>query len=230
MSLLVRIAVVVSSLAFVQAATIDFANIVPFPEAKPTSTENTIGLAFKPQLMVARGCHSYPAVDEDGNVSDGGKSQTLLTINCQGSHYGSQVYGRFAKYKEFWAIMYAWYFPAAGYIRHNWEHAIVWIDRPMKNATISAVSTTSTFSRYDITMPVDSSLIDGTSVKIYYKRLYTARYLKPTTHRGQYQDLVMWNDMPEEVRTALENADFDLADVPMIDDNFLANLEEAYPS
>ncbi|KAG7384875.1 hypothetical protein PHYBOEH_009259 [Phytophthora boehmeriae] len=228
MSLFIRIAVVVSSLALIQAATLDLDDVVPFPESKPTTNENTVALEFKPKLAMGGHCRPYPAVDEDGNVSEGGGN--ILYIRCEGSPHGSQVYGRVAKYKEFWAIMYAWYFPRAGFNSHSWENVIVWLDSLTANATISAVSTTSILGRYDVMSPVDPSVLDGNSLKVYYRKLFGSRSIWPTKHSGIFQDLVMWDDMSEEARTALENADFDSATVPMTDANFLANVEKAYPS
>ncbi|EGZ23123.1 hypothetical protein PHYSODRAFT_445618, partial [Phytophthora sojae] len=52
---------------------------------------------------------------------------------CEGSPFGSQVYGRAAWHNDLYAIVYAWYFPK-GFSgpspsrRHDWVSAVVWLD------------------------------------------------------------------------------------------------------
>ncbi|KAG7380886.1 hypothetical protein PHYBOEH_011286 [Phytophthora boehmeriae] len=229
MSRFFQVAVAISFLlAVIQADTIDFDVVKPFPETKPTTTENEIGLQFKPQLYVNSGCHPYPAVDGDGNIS-GGSPIKFSSKLCKGSQYGSQVYGRSVMYKDVWAIMYAWYFPKDFLSRHSWVNVIVWLDSPSKNATISALSTSGSLGRYRKYSPPEPYMVDGTSVKILYKKQKFVTYKTATSGRGQFQDLVMWSDLTDQAREALETADFGSSEVPMIDDEFLDNLQKAYP-
>ncbi|RLN65859.1 hypothetical protein BBP00_00002575 [Phytophthora kernoviae] len=191
MSFLIRAVVVVSVLAIVQAAQIDFDEVEPFPETKPTTDEYAVGLKFKPQIYVPTwSCYPYPAVDADGNTS-GGSPHSLLGSKCQGSKYGSQVYSRTAVYKDAWAIM--------------------------------------SFGLYRTYAPPGSDKFDGDSVKVRYMNVNGVRYLKTTQESGEFQDLVMWKDLTDEARAALETSDFGLATVPFVDDEFLSNLKKAYP-
>ncbi|KAK1938776.1 hypothetical protein P3T76_008851 [Phytophthora citrophthora] len=45
----------------------------------------------------------------------------------------------------------------------------------------------------------------------------------------EYQDLIMWNQLTDQARTALESADFGDAKVPFNDKNFEAALAQAWP-
>ncbi|KAE8988117.1 hypothetical protein PR002_g21861 [Phytophthora rubi] len=59
----------------------------------------------------------------------------------------------------------------------------------------------------------------------------TATLLGLTTERfGEFQDLVMWEQLTEAARGALSEADFgEKVKVPFIDANFKTNLEASRP-
>ncbi|POM58003.1 NPP1-like protein [Phytophthora palmivora] len=146
------------------------------------------------------------------------------------------MYGRSTEYNGVWAIMYAYYFPRdesatpfyAGR-RHGWEHAIIWLDEKSENATITAVSASRFGNRYSTNAPPESNTVDGSSAKLEkIIMLGTHHYLKDTTFPGQFYDLVMWDDLTNAAREALETTDFNTK-VPIIDDNFLSNLKKADP-
>ncbi|KAG7378611.1 hypothetical protein PHYBOEH_000297 [Phytophthora boehmeriae] len=230
MRLLIRAVVVAFFVAIVHADQIDYDEVEPFPETKPTTSEYAIGLKYQPQLSVIKlNCKPYPAVDADGNTG-GGASFTLLKRNCRESKNGSQVYGRAAVYKDAWAIMYAWYFPSAGIMKtHDWEHVIVWLDGSGKDATLGAVTVPRPFGHYRMYAPPALRWMDGDSIKLRYKNMYGVRYLQATSNIGEYQDLVMWEDMTDKARTALKTTDFGSDAVPILDDEFLGYLRKAYP-
>ncbi|KAK1930763.1 hypothetical protein P3T76_013720 [Phytophthora citrophthora] len=46
---------------------------------------------------------------------------------------------------------------------------------------------------------------------------------------GESQDLIMWNQLTDEARAALESANFEDAQVPFNDKNFETKLQEAWP-
>ncbi|KAK1938770.1 hypothetical protein P3T76_008845 [Phytophthora citrophthora] len=46
---------------------------------------------------------------------------------------------------------------------------------------------------------------------------------------GEYQDLIMWNQLTDQARAALESADFGDAQVPFNDKNFETTLAQAWP-
>ncbi|OWY94930.1 Necrosis inducing protein NPP1, partial [Phytophthora megakarya] len=53
-------------------------------------------------------------------------------------------------------------------------------------------------------------------------------FLMPTPESGPTQDLIMWNQLPDAARTALNTADFGAAHVPFNDANFEQKLKESF--
>ncbi|KAG3242306.1 hypothetical protein PI124_g12848 [Phytophthora idaei] len=109
--------------------------VKPFPEPAPVTISEKAGVKFKPQIQIRTGCVPYPSVNEFGETSGGLQISGNPKGGCRGSGHGSQVYGRSTWINDVWAIMYSWYFPKdspssrMGH-RHDWEHAIVFIDNP----------------------------------------------------------------------------------------------------
>uniref|UniRef100_H3GAZ2 Necrosis inducing-like protein NPP1 type n=1 Tax=Phytophthora ramorum TaxID=164328 RepID=H3GAZ2_PHYRM len=223
------------SLAFAQADVISHDQVVPFTQPTPTTTEQTAGIKFKPQIHISNGCHPYPAVDEAGNTSGGLKPTGSSSAGCKGSGYGSQIYGRITTYEGVYALMYSWYFPKDSPVtglghRHDWEHVVVWVDDiTLDSPSIIAVSP-SAHSGYNIYYPPESNTIDGYSAKVDYSSSWVVvnHALDSTSDSGESQDLIMWDQLTDAARTALENTDFGDANVPMKDGNFLTKLGNAY--
>ncbi|RLN10948.1 hypothetical protein BBO99_00009526 [Phytophthora kernoviae] len=144
---------------------------------------------------------------------------------------GSQVYGRSAWHNNVWAIMYAWYFPNDE-VTHNWENIVVWIDNPaLEEPKVLGISTTSGggYVRYS---PPEKSDFDGDGPQINYDVESSTSYhhgLDTTSRGGDFQDLIMWDQLTEEARAALQNTNFGEAAVPFKDGNFTANLAFAKP-
>ncbi|GMF54345.1 unnamed protein product [Phytophthora fragariaefolia] len=207
----------------------------------------------KPSLNIEDGCHPYPAVNTAGETSGGLKGTGRLDGGCKGSDLGSQVYGRAVWYKDLWAIIYSWYFPKVmredtytlkGH-RHKWVSAVVWLDNPaVEKPNILAVSAwagTNTYStvkngsqecgRYSCT-PDFAEYINGTIAMLSRQMWYHYISLTVTTKRGvgEVQDLIMWEQLTNEARTALSETDFGVdVKAPFIDANLNANLEVARP-
>lgn len=234
MNLRYLLAAAVTLLAGACASVIDHDQVVPFAQPTPTSTSHKAAVKFKPQLHISDGCHPYPAVDSSGNTSGGLKPSGSSSAGCKGSGYGSQIYGRSTWYNGVWAIMYSWYFPkdspstGLGH-RHDWEHVVVWISNPaVDSPTVYAVST-SAHSGYSIYYPPSSSYMDGNSAKIdYFKIIVINHAFRMTSSAGETQDLIMWDQMTDAARTALENTDFGDANVPFKDGNFMTKLASAW--
>lgn len=97
---------------------------------------------------------------------------------------------------------------------------IVWIDNPdLEDPTILGATLHAewNFMKY---VPVDAMYIDDSSVKCVYKySFWTSNTdLELTEDTGGYQDdLIMWEQLPEVSRTALNNS-YD--DVPLKDGVF----------
>jgi hypothetical protein len=221
-------------LVSIRAEKIKYDQVVPFPETAPTTSEAALALKFKPQLHISNGCHPYAAVDADGNTNAGLGVNKLLT-SCKGSPRGSQVYGRVTEYSGAVAIMYAWYFPRDLMVspvwighRHDWEHIIVWVDSLSKNAELLSVTARSLLG-YKVYSPPDADKMDGNSAKIKYTWLiHSQHYLAATTKAGELQDLVMWENLTEPAREALDNTEYFLSMAPVGTDKFLENVAKAY--
>ncbi|KAE9321788.1 hypothetical protein PR003_g17387 [Phytophthora rubi] len=197
---------VAASLVLVQADVISHDEVVPFAQPTATTTEQAAGIKFKPQIHISNGCHPYPAVDKNRNTSGGLKPTGSSSAGCKGSGYGSQIYGRITTFNGVYALMYSC-------------------------PSIIAVSP-SAHSGYNIYYPPESNTIDGFSAKVDYSSswLVVNHALDSTSDAGETQDLIMWDQLTDAARTALENTDFGDANVPMKDANFEAKLANAYYS
>uniref|UniRef100_H3GAX4 Necrosis inducing-like protein NPP1 type n=1 Tax=Phytophthora ramorum TaxID=164328 RepID=H3GAX4_PHYRM len=233
MNFLRLVIVAAGLLAFARAEELDFNSVVPFTETKASTAGYSLALTFKPQLKIVSGCHPYPAVDSEGNTNAG--IDIFSFKSCEGSSLGSQIYGRATTYEDSYAILYSWYFPrdrkgTFGH-RHSWEHIIVWIERTSSTkGALSSVSASTSDGKYFTITPPDTDMVwDKTSVKIQYKAKTFSHYVNVSTESGDFQDLVMWEDMSSAARTALNLNDFGSATVPFKEDTFLDNLKNAYP-
>ncbi|KAG1702254.1 hypothetical protein DVH05_010044 [Phytophthora capsici] len=234
----------VAALVAVQAEVtyIDHDTVKPFPQPKPKTDSEKAAVKYKPQLLVSYGCHPYPAVQADGSVSAGLKGTGPAAGECGGSALGSQVYSRSDWYKDKWAIMYSWYLPkgrpAKYQRRHLWETAVVWIDDPsLANSTILGVSLNYGW-RHKTMAPIESEFLDDSRVKLesYRGFSYPRPKLRFTTHVGETQDLITWEQLTVEAREALSNAEFDSGlikttrrEMPLKDGVFEKRLKDAWP-
>ncbi|TDH71602.1 hypothetical protein CCR75_006150 [Bremia lactucae] len=222
-----------TSIATTPAEKIDFEEVEPFPELEPKTIEGKVALHFKPQLFIKpirKSCHApYPAVNAEGDTSKGIK---VPFVRCWGSPLGSQIYGRMVEYEGYVAIMYAFYFPKDAILLvrvHDWEYAIVWLDSLSVDAKVLAVSTQDTLTHETYHAPFPGYL-DGPNFKLDYTRVYRAQHrLVATAERGTAHNLVMWEDMTEKAREALNKSDFWLTSVPINDDHFQGFVEECFP-
>jgi hypothetical protein len=229
-------AIAVSSVATVRADVLGHDQVAPFPSSQPTSVTNKAAIMYQPQLFINNGCHPYPAVDTNGNTGGGLKPTGSADGDCKGSGLGSQVYGRSTWYNGVWAIMYSWYFPKDspeshfGH-RHDWEHVIVWVDNPANSPGSILAMTPSAHSGYSTYAPPDADMVDGTSVKVEYTSswVFINHHLEGTSTDGETQSLIMWDDMTDAARDALNTVDFGAANVPMNDGNFESKLQKAFP-
>ncbi|GMF23352.1 unnamed protein product [Phytophthora lilii] len=215
--------------------TIDHDQVKPFAQPEPVTISERAGVKFKPQLHIINGCHSYPAVDVDGQTSGGLKIKGAPSAGCKGSGWGSQVYGRSTWYQGVWVIMYCWYFPkdepssGIGH-RHDWEHVLLWIDNPeIKNPKILAV-TPSAHSGYHKYAPPQANTIDGVTTKVAYHSKWPMDHaLESTSEAGDFQDLIMWDQLSDKARQALNSVYWGKANTPMNDGNFMPKLGKAWP-
>ncbi|KAL7684748.1 putative necrosis inducing protein [Plasmopara halstedii] len=214
---------------------LQYDKIKPFPATERDCPINEIALDFQPMLRIESGCHPYPAVDKNGYISDGLGVSHWFT-DCSGSPEGSQVYGRAHVYKGYLAIMYSWYFPrdfmtTPFYVghRHGWEHAILWIGGSTEDAVLLAASVESTLS-YDTYAPVPSKYMESDHIKLEYTWLgVTHHYLTATKESGEFQDLVMWDNLTENAHKSLNEKVSLNFDSPLSDKRFFKALRKSYP-
>lgn len=171
-------------------------------------------------------------------------------FGCVKSPLGSQVYGRATWHNDIWAIMYAWYYPKSfiaveGTGTHDWQNAVVWISNPdVESPKFMGLSTSKksetdymkpditleTFqstSNYDKLTPQLDQYMDGTSVKLISTVILGPLFLRPTATKGVLHDLIMWDQLPDVARTALNSTG--IGEAPFSDANFQKKLGEAWP-
>ncbi|OWZ19526.1 Necrosis inducing protein NPP1 [Phytophthora megakarya] len=215
--------------------TIGHDEVKPFAQPEPVTISEKAGVKFKPQIQIRTGCVPYPAVNDVGETSGGLQTSGSSKGGCRGSGHGSQVYGRGTWIDGYWAIMYAWYFPKdspssrMGH-RHDWEHAIVFLDNPdVPEPKIMACSVSSHSGYYKYN-PCPPWVIDGTSLKVRYKHAWPKNHdLDVTGDAGTFQDLIMWDQLTDDARRALNSVSFGKANTPFNDGTFPHKLKRAWP-
>ncbi|EGZ30344.1 hypothetical protein PHYSODRAFT_264049, partial [Phytophthora sojae] len=100
---------------------------------------------------------------------------------------------------------------ARPYRQHSWENIVVWIDNPaVESPTVLGVSVSQGggYARY---APPYKRNMDGDSPKIKYYLDPEAKdyhWLEVAFFHGDFQDLIMWSQLTEEARTALQGKNF----------------------
>ncbi|POM58114.1 Necrosis inducing-like protein NPP1 type [Phytophthora palmivora] len=132
--------------------------------------------------------------------------------------------------------MYAWYFPKgfwdkSALWRHEWSSAVLWIDNPaVENPKVLAISLSKSNSKYNKEEP--ANLVNNAApILVRSLPAFSNAKLEVTLDtNAQSQDLIMWEQLTDAARTALNDEDnFGRADVPFNDNNFLEWLEQAWP-
>eukprot|EP00644_Phytophthora_capsici_P009136 jgi/Phyca11/5621/fgenesh1_pm.PHYCAscaffold_6_\ len=204
-------------------AIIDHDKVEPFAQPQPVTISENVAVKYKPQLQVSRGCVPFPAVNAAGEISGGLKGSTG-TDGCTEAPLGSQVYGRSA-------------------CRHLWANYVLWLDNPALETPKILVTAippmgfvgmqaiqTSRISRFRYTYNYTGGSDVSTRVCQDYPDNSAWIGLDFTYGDGQYQDLIMWNQLTDQAREALESADFgEDTKVPFNDKNFEAALGHAWP-
>ncbi|ETP45350.1 hypothetical protein F442_08230 [Phytophthora nicotianae P10297] len=234
-------------------ATIDHDKVLPFPQPEPVTISEKAAITFQPQLYIPEGvCVSYPAVNAAGETIGGLKGSNGNDA-CMYAPLGSQVYGRARWFKDLWAIMYAWYFPKDFWAafpthRHDWKSVVVWIDNPdLEMPKIVGVSMSESDTKYNKRLKLFASDFAGfqtmgrrryrtyiygsnTSLRFQYGTTLGHSYLTFSRWDGDYQGLIMWEQLTDEARAALNDGNnFEKAEVPFSDEHYEDHLDEAWP-
>lgn len=207
--------------------------VLPFPEPEAKTISDKAAVKFKPQIHVSEGCQSYPAVNAAGDTTDGLKIEGLADGKCKGSTHGSQVYVRSTWHRGKWATMYAWHFPTytADFERYDWEHVVLWLDNPaVANQTLEAVSIwDELYHEYSRAVPPERRFINGSSLKLDMVKTGPRLNISLSTLDGQFQPLIMWDQMPNKSRSALDTVKWHAWTMPLSDSRFTVALENAWP-
>ncbi|KAG2810718.1 hypothetical protein PC113_g23731 [Phytophthora cactorum] len=234
-------------------ATVDHDKVEPFPQPEPVTISERAAIKFKPQLYTSKiACVPHPAVNAAGEVTGGLKGANGNDA-CQYAPKGSQVYGRARWYKNLWAIMYAWYFPKGFWMRvptrrHDWKSVVVWIDNPdLEIPKIVGVSMSESDTRYRKETKTWPSNFAGyrregprfsrtyiygsnTSLRFEYQMELGSPYLNFAVWDGEYQDLIMWEQLTDSARVAFnDSSNFEKAEVPFSDNHYVDHLDKAWP-
>ncbi|KAE8153640.1 necrosis inducing protein [Aspergillus avenaceus] len=216
--------------AIIPRASIDHDAVVGFDQSVPSGTTGDVYLAYQPYLKVVNGCVPFPAVDAEGNTNAGLAPSGDSNGNCSSST--GQIYVRGGASGDYYALMYAWYFPkdspssGLGH-RHDWEGVIVWISDSTATTAENIVAVCpSGHGGWDCS--TDGFTLSETKPLIrYYSDWPVNHQCGLTDTVGGTQPLVAWESLPSAASTALENTDFGDANVPFKDANWDANLGKA---
>uniref|UniRef100_H3GB92 Necrosis inducing-like protein NPP1 type n=1 Tax=Phytophthora ramorum TaxID=164328 RepID=H3GB92_PHYRM len=219
----------------VDAVAIGHDKVQPFPQPEAVTITEKSGVKFKPQLDIEYGCSPYPAVNAAGETSEG--LETNGVFDCIIPSLSSQVYGRAEWYNDVWAIMYAWYFPkgfwdGTPWWRHDWSNAVVWIDNPAhEKPKVLGLSLSTSENKYGNTYVPAEGIENGTTPTLSRNVLpMRSAALGPAVNPGEFQDLVMWDQLTDAARAALNDQDnFGRTEVPISDDHFPKHLKKAWP-
>ncbi|KAG1707163.1 hypothetical protein DVH05_026359 [Phytophthora capsici] len=255
MNLRLLVATVFAVLAANASATVNHDQIEPFPQPEPVTVSEKAAIKFKPQLYTPKlVCVPFPAVNTAGEIT-GGLKGTNGNDGCKYAPKGAQIYGRAGWYKDLWAIMYSWYFPKGfGWFdsptrRHDWKNIVVWIDNPdLETPKIVGVAMSKSDTDYSKEVKIWPSYFVGyrtegrfssrveylgsnTSLRFEYD---TSDIGNPLMHfapwDGEYQDLIMWEQLTDAARVALNDGkSFEKAEVPFSDEHYEDHLGKAWP-
>ncbi|CAI5727644.1 unnamed protein product [Hyaloperonospora brassicae] len=229
--------------------TIGCDQVKPFAQRKAETVSDKASVKFKPQFSTDNGCQPYPAVNEAGETSGGLVLRPTIDgglelagsggEGCQGSPYGSQIYARSTWYEGIWAILYTWYLlKDETELSHQvrvWVHLVVWVNNPaVTNSTIRAV----TMQGGTTKVPSGDELKDGVGVKV--KHVWDEKNLgrmpQFTTEDGKEQDLITWDQLSENARSALNEVLWGelppwapSSKMPLSDDEFESHLKQSWP-
>ncbi|KAK7544074.1 necrosis inducing protein-domain-containing protein [Phyllosticta citribraziliensis] len=213
----------------------------PLPEMVPKGVPGELYRIFRPYLVVEGGCAPLPVVDEEGSTGCG-----FAPPDEESSDYFSdkegQVYVRSGWHRHQFAIMYAWYFHSISHC-HEWQAAVVWVRGPNHDRpTIRGVALTKSGEWVKTSTPH----LDGTHVLVehcnndplrdgdgdrfleYQSNPLLGHGLTTTPVSGTSHPIAAWECVPQATRDALQNIDFGLARVPIIDGIFEKMIEEAF--
>ncbi|KAK7061103.1 hypothetical protein VNI00_000839 [Paramarasmius palmivorus] len=218
---------VLSSTIARRASEIDHDKVIPLPASGGHDETE-----FQPELHIGNGCHSYAAVDAEGNWSGGLKPTGAPSADCKDTSKG-QTYVRSTRYQGRIAFVYAWYFPkdeistGIGH-RHDWEGAVVFLDANTHHIDGVAASAHGHWRKYP---NPGGENVSGTHVKLQYSAepVINSHALDLTDKGGDLLTLVDWGSMPAAARAAINDGSHWGDTNPLVADaHFESALEGAW--
>lgn len=213
-----------------RASTIAYKGI-PVAEGVPTGTLGDLYIKFNPSIKVENACQPYPAVDADGNVSEGLLPIDNTLNDCEDASK-AQVYAR--AYHEQGqlhgelAIMYAWYMPKEMHKpqpdkpmvptqhKHAWHWIIVYLSSVQPDAAIKKV----TYQGADGPLMLANPLMNGSSPNVLYKEADDNTFsITNTPELGEKPKLLAWERFTKAAKDAISTADFGGSKAPFGDYN-----------
>ncbi|KAG3195921.1 hypothetical protein PC129_g24760 [Phytophthora cactorum] len=132
--------------------------------------------------------------------------------------------------------MYAWYFPKGFWMRvptrrHDWKSVVVWIDNPdLEIPKIVGVSMSESDTREGPRFSRTYIYGSNTSLRFEYQMELGSPYLNFAVWDGEYQDLIMWEQLTDSARVAFnDSSNFEKAEVPFSDNHYVDHLDKAWP-
>ncbi|KUF92059.1 hypothetical protein AM588_10006644 [Phytophthora nicotianae] len=150
--------------------------------------------------------------------------------------------------------MYTWYFPKGFFAdfaskRHDWQNVVVWINNPdLEWPKIVGVSMSNVDSEYTTKLEMMAYYFSGyrmegtrgyrrsiygsaTSLRFAYEMILTSPYLDFADEDGEYQSLIMWEQLTDAARAALnDSSNFEEREIPFSDEHYMDHLEMATPT
>nr|AFG73942.1 necrosis- and ethylene-inducing protein 5 [Moniliophthora perniciosa] len=188
---------------------------------------------YQPKLHIGNGCYSYPAVDAEGNWSGGLKPTGAPSAACKDRTKG-QTYVRTADdFKGKIAMVYAWYMPkdvvTSGFgHRHDWEGAVVFVDRKTNRTEGVACSAHGGWRKYP---NPGGNNVNGTHARLQYSAepVINTHALDLTDKDGDLPTLAQWEQIGVPAQQAInDNSHWGKANPPIADHRMLNTLEGAW--
>lgn len=202
-------------------------SFVPFP-----ASGGPLETAYQPQLHIGNGCHSYPAVNAQGDWSGGLYPSGSPSAGCSDPTKGQTYVRSTNNYKGRIAMVYCWYMPkdepvpTTGH-RHEWEGAVVFLDIKTHNIDGVATSAHGHWRKY---YNPNGTNVDGTHVKVEYSAEgLNSHAIRLTDKDGDLPNLAQWDRLGGPAQQAINNpSNWGAANPPIAQMHYQMTLEGAW--
>ncbi|EGZ10681.1 hypothetical protein PHYSODRAFT_261711 [Phytophthora sojae] len=204
-------AIATATLYSVRGTKIDHDKVQPFAQPEPATVSEKAAVKFKPSLIFSYACHPYPGVRR----AEDSKELGISIPTAKGPAWGLKCTDEQFRFGM-------------------WVSAVVWLDNPALKKPEIRKRTLRGFTRcgYTSCTPYFTDYFNDTSPILVYSDLERTHgsklFMSTANDTREPQDLIMWEQLTEEARSALSETDFgEKTKVPFVDANFEANLNAA---